>query len=162
MSSPQTIKTSGGGFLHDYWFTPSGIFKIEVVSKRRISIVFLGCYLTGYAAYTLAQPDILTVAPLLILWIMGMPFVLLVLLGRRKRKRLGSIGPQTTLENERSTKKIPWEQVNGVTLIRKRSIRISSGIHVYRATVASQDYDALRVLIESKIGEKLGVREGVL
>ena len=83
-------------------------------------------------------------------------------LATRKRKAMGSPPARETLENPRIARRFAWDQVGSVALMRKRTVRIGVGVHVFRARVKREDYEPLREFLYSRIGVKLSVREGTL
>lgn len=92
------------------------------------------------------------------------PYILAYFLLKRSAKNMrirhGSPPSREVLQNQKISSRIAWEEIKTVSLIRRKSLRISVGIHVYRATIKKQDYEPLKTFLLSKIGERLSAREG--
>jgi len=156
LSQPTTLKAEES-YRYDYWFTPSAIYRVTIISYAFVFVDFVGAYVLVSVAN-----QFLPFALWVISFVAAFAFAYLALkrMASNKRRALGSPPPKEILENQKKAKKILWEEIKAISLTRKRNIRILVGIHAYRGSIKPQDYETLKAFLSSKIGVRLQIREG--
>ncbi len=153
--SQATVLKAEENYYYDYWFTPDAVYRVRIIPYGLVLLANLGA---AAAVVLLARvlPPILLPVPFAIF---ALPYFGLKRMAKKKRRLRGSFQAGRIPENHEMSRKIRWEEIKSVSLIRRRYLRISAGIHTYRGTIKNQDYEPLKNFLLSKIGDGLKVRE---
>ncbi len=158
LSQPQVLRAEES-YRYDYWFAPDAVYRVKVIPYAFVLLSFVGAYI-GLGALAQVLPSNL--------WFVGLLAVFVMLhfmfkrIANNKRKATGVSPSKEILENQKVARKIPWEEIKGINLTRKRNVRISVGNHMYKARINKHDYEPLKAFLLAKIGDRLNAREGAL
>jgi hypothetical protein len=149
-------------YRYDYWFTAVGIYRITILPWRYGIITAIGVYLVlAIADGYLGIPPLIYLI-LLFAGVIGVPSVLMRRSASNARTSLGPNPSGDVLEKQKGSRKITWDEIKSISLTRKHNLRILVGVHAYRGTFKSEDYEPLKSFLASKIGERLQIREGTI
>jgi hypothetical protein len=147
----------------DYWFSDQGIYRIAFRTNLFVFLIPIATFVVLRYLVLLGPQTSWIVFPFFGIMVVGwfvLPYYILMSSTNKKRK---SIGPNSSVDDmatRMGCTKISWEDVKGVNLVRRRTIRIFVGVRAYKAQVKREDYDALKDFLKIKLGDRLRIREG--
>ena len=140
-----------------YWFTDSGIIRVQTISTAvlmGVFIVFTFAFVLGVFALILTLPTPISpiIQALMVVAVIAIPIGLVILTPEIVGNRL-RYAPIENLIHRKGTIRVPWEEV-------ERIRSVSGVITVWTpkkryVMFARKNYAAIEVLVRAKIGDRL-------
>ena len=155
------------GMRYDFWFADEGLYRVEFLRRSALELSsglpFLALLVLDGLVPSSDDPSGL-VRVVLLLFAVASTALVPFLLAHWKRRLFRMSFAEVKVAEE--TKKIPWDEVKSITLTRQTSLRFEMGkgiiTQAFRAKIRQDDAERLRGLLQSRVGERFKVREGVL